>query len=89
MLVTTLKPVKADFMLFGTLFLKYSNSRMREVGAFEIASLRHYKHNIFEFKNVYMQVKQHYISVARGKLFTLNVAPPIVTECTININCGV
>jgi len=88
MLVTTLKPVKADFMLFGTLFLKYSNSRMREVGVFEIASLHLYKHNIFEFKNMCMQVK-HYISVARGKLFTLNVSPPIVIECTININCGV
>lgn len=57
MLVTTLKPVKAGFVLFGTLFLKYSNSRMLEVFAFEIASLRHYKHNTFEFKNVYMQVK--------------------------------
>jgi hypothetical protein len=57
MLVATLKPVKADFVLFGTLFLKYSNSRMLEVGAFEIASLHHYKHNTLEFKNVYMQVK--------------------------------
>jgi len=66
MLVTTLKLVKADFVLFGTFFLKYSNSRMLKVGAFEIASLRHYKHNIFEFKNVYMQVKRHYISAARG-----------------------
>jgi hypothetical protein len=51
MLVTTLKPVQDDFVLFGTLFLKYSNCRMLVVGAFEIASLCHYKHNTFEFKN--------------------------------------
>jgi hypothetical protein len=57
MLVTTLKPIQDDFVLFGTLFLKYSNSRMLEVDAFEIASLCHYKHNTFEFKNEYMQVK--------------------------------
>jgi len=57
MLVTTLKPLKADFMLFGTIFLKYSNSRMVEVRALEIASLRHYKHNTFEFNNLYMRVK--------------------------------
>jgi hypothetical protein len=33
-----------------------------------------------------MQVKRHYISAARGKLFSLNVAPPIVTECTIHVS---
>jgi len=52
----TIKSVKADFVLFGTPFLKYSNSRMLEVGAFEIPSLHHYKYNTFEFNNIYIYI---------------------------------